>query len=155
MSSIPWKQIASLVHKNKVVTPIEIQKKKKKAPVSRKVASTLKCQQYHKDIGYTTGQCLIGKNNLGVSISVLKPLTDKIWPKLHVKAMVALSGILKHHVFEDFSVVVVLPNSCIRIMCWKHFGWLSVTFFILVAAMKMDTMTSICIFSGDYFQYFC
>jgi hypothetical protein len=45
---------------------------------------------------------LIGKDNLGVSISVLKPFTDK----LDVKAMVALSGLLKHHIFEDLRDIV-------------------------------------------------
>jgi hypothetical protein len=75
----------------------EEKKKKKKVPVSKKAASTLKHQQYHKYVGYTIGQCLIGKDTLGVSIPVLKPFTDK----LHVKAMVALSGLLKHHIFED------------------------------------------------------
>jgi hypothetical protein len=40
MASTPWNKIASLVHKDTVVTPIDIQKKKK-APVSKKAASTL------------------------------------------------------------------------------------------------------------------
>jgi hypothetical protein len=94
---ISWKQIVSLVHKDTVIAPIEIQKRKKKEPVSKKTATTLKHQQYYTDIGCTTGKYLIDKDNIGVSFPVLKPFTDK----LHVKAMVALSGIFKHHIFED------------------------------------------------------
>jgi hypothetical protein len=85
MLSVPWKKIASLVHKN-TVAPI---KKKKKAHVSKKAAGTLKCQKFHKDVEYTTGQCLIGKDNLGVSVPLSKPLSDK----LHIKVIVALSAL--------------------------------------------------------------
>jgi hypothetical protein len=78
-------------------------------PASTKAAGTLKCQQYHKDIAgtpYTTGQCLIGKDNLGVSVPVAKPSNDN----LYIKAMVIFSSLLKHHVFQDRKDTVSLDT---------------------------------------------
>jgi hypothetical protein len=67
ISLIPWRKIASLVHKDNVVTTTDIAGKKK-VPLSKKSSSNLKLQQYHKDIRFTTGQCFISKDSLGVSL---------------------------------------------------------------------------------------
>jgi hypothetical protein len=95
IKSIPWKEMASLVHKDTIVASSEIPRKKKKAPSKKAVA--MKRQQYHKDFDFTSGTCLIGKDSLGVSCPVLKPSTDQH----HVQAMVALSALLKHHIFDN------------------------------------------------------
>ena len=95
VSSIPWKSITvtlyqeSSVHPPKVTTGI-----KKKRKVS---SNTTKRQHYHKDVGYTSGVCLTDKDELGISVPVTKPANDVD----HVQAMVALSSLLKLHVFND------------------------------------------------------
>jgi hypothetical protein len=69
---------------------------------SPKKKSRIKRQQYHKDVGFTSGHCLIGKDDLGVSKSVSKPATDDV----HVKAMVALLALLKEQVFSDLQETI-------------------------------------------------
>jgi hypothetical protein len=54
----------------------------------------------------TTGQCLIGKDNLGMTVSVAKPSTDNI----HINVMVELSALLKHHIFQDLKDTVNLDT---------------------------------------------
>jgi hypothetical protein len=50
-----------------LMSSVPLKKKKKKTPSSKQPAGNLKHQQCHKDVVYTTGQCLIGKDNRGVS----------------------------------------------------------------------------------------
>ena len=90
IDSIPLVEIATAVHQETVIHPVATPKNK------------IKRQQYHKDVGFTTGRCLIGKDDLGVSVPALKPSTDDI----HVKAMVAISALLKHHIFSDLKDIV-------------------------------------------------
>jgi hypothetical protein len=47
-------------------------------------------------LGTLTGVCLVGKDELGISVSVAKPGTDGAL----LKAMVALSALLKIHIFD-------------------------------------------------------
>jgi hypothetical protein len=90
IDSIPLVEIATSVHKDTVLSPPDTTKKKPKR------------QQFHKDVGFTTGRCVIGKDELGVSVPALKPATDDI----HVKAMVAISALMKHHIFVDLKDTV-------------------------------------------------
>jgi hypothetical protein len=101
MSLIPWQKIASSAHHDMVVVPMETQKIKKKAPSGSK-KPTPKHQQFHKDTGYTSGQCLIGKDPLSVSLPALKPYMDEF----HIQSMVALTALLKHHIFQDLRETV-------------------------------------------------
>jgi hypothetical protein len=101
MSLIPWKKIASSVHHDTVVVPMENQRIRKKAPPGSN-NPTLKRQQFYKDAGYTSGQCLIGTDPLGVSLPALKPSTNEF----HIKAIVALTALLRHHIFQDLRETV-------------------------------------------------
>jgi hypothetical protein len=92
LSSIPLKAIAGQLHRKTVL----------KAPPSNPSSGTLRRQQYHKDVGFTMGKCLIGKDELGVSLPYPKPQTDYS----HIKAMVVLSKLLKHHIFADLKDTV-------------------------------------------------
>jgi predicted membrane channel-forming protein YqfA (hemolysin III family) len=97
---------------------------------------------------------LIGKYNLGISVPVAKPSTGNI----HIKVMVALSSLPKHHIFQDLNDTVYLDTAVHtthghdfaqelhQIMCWKHYGPLLAMFFIPAVVMMMVIMTSILIF---------
>ena len=65
ISSIPWKSIRNTLYKETVV-PSATEETKDPAPV-------IKRQQYFKDVGYTTGRCVILKDELGVSFPAVKP----------------------------------------------------------------------------------
>jgi hypothetical protein len=90
IDSIPLVEIATAVHQDTVIPPVDA------------TTTQPKRQQYHKDVGFTTGRCLIGKDDLGVSVPALKPSTDEI----HVKAMVAMSALMMHHIFIDLKDTV-------------------------------------------------
>jgi hypothetical protein len=97
LSSIPWKSIATSLYKDSTVeSPPFNSTATKKRKVS-KDSKTEKRQHYHKDVGYTSGVCLTDKDELGISAPVSKPANDGN----HVQAMVALSSLLKLHVFDD------------------------------------------------------
>jgi hypothetical protein len=105
LNTIPWKKMAASVYQDTVSLSLKakIRKKpaKKPAPGTKKPA-TPKRQQFFKDSGYTGGQCLIDKDSIGVAMPALKPSTDQF----HIKAMVALSALLKNHVFQELQETV-------------------------------------------------
>jgi hypothetical protein len=103
MLAIPWKEIATSIYTGIVGPELEKKmKKKNEASACTAAAGSFKRQKFHVDVGYTTGLCLIGKDDRGVSLPVPKPSTDE----LHIKAMVALSALLKHHIFTDLKETV-------------------------------------------------
>ena len=73
---------------------------------SRKKGNSTKRQQYHIDVGYTTSQCLLGKDDLGIYAPIIKPTTDKD----HVAAMVQLSSLLKHHIFSNLQESIFVDS---------------------------------------------
>jgi hypothetical protein len=101
ISTITWKSIATTLF-NETIRPAEIASTEISSELAnRKSKPTLKRQQYHKDVGYTSGQCLIGRDELGISFPAVKP-TDSD----HTKAMVALTALLRSHVFNDLKDTV-------------------------------------------------
>jgi hypothetical protein len=101
MSDIPLKSIASTLHRETVV-PVETALSVPVSPSKKKSKPVLKRQQYHIDVGYTSGQCLIRRDELGISLPVSKTSIDAS----HTAAMVALSALLKSHVFADLKDTV-------------------------------------------------
>ncbi len=93
ISSIPWKSIAKTLYKDTIV-PAVTEETVDPIPVPKR-------QQFHKDVGYTSGKCVIAKDELGVNLPILKPIDDD-----HRAAMVALSSLLKSHVFQDLKDTV-------------------------------------------------
>jgi hypothetical protein len=101
MSGIPWKSIVSTLHQETLV-PAEAALSAPVPPSKKKLKPVLKRQQYHIDVGYTSGQCLIRRDELGKSLLVAKASIDTS----HTAAMVALSALLKSHVFADLKDTV-------------------------------------------------
>jgi hypothetical protein len=102
LTTIPWRNIVSTIHRE-TMCPLEVTaatSSRKNSAVKPKLPP--KRQQYHRDVGYTTGRCLLAKDELGISLPVVKPDTDTD----HIAAMVALSALLRSHVFQDLQDTV-------------------------------------------------
>ncbi len=59
IDSIPFLETSESLHMETVVS----------VPKTKSI-NVLPCQQYTKDVGHTTGKCLIEKDNLGLSLPV-------------------------------------------------------------------------------------
>ena len=60
IDSIPVIEIATAVHQEIVIPAVD------------STTTPPKRQQYHKDVAFTTSRCLIGKDDLGVSVPAFK-----------------------------------------------------------------------------------
>jgi hypothetical protein len=96
ISSIPWKSIANTLYKETILPGVIAETSETIVPVPPP-----KRQQYHKDVGFTSGRSVTGKDELGVILPVVKQ-TDAD----HRVAMAGLGTLLKSHIFEDLKETV-------------------------------------------------